>query len=797
MRAVVGSSLAGVSLAVGELARPHRDPWIRWIYRTGGLMIFVVYLIGLFEQAWSADDQSPSVRALAGIFLVLLLLMIVAVCGGWRLSCAEQHAVTAAAIIPRAEPSSVSSRAFPVVPAPALGEEGDSGNGPKGGGGATSSRDSPGSVDKAFLLGRPRNRCGDDLRGKTEGLESDRQKARPLSLKELTSMKNDEGSPSTRGKRSRTVKELQKRDRPSYMQNPLYNGGGPNASPASNSSSEDEAPGSENGWAKEPVQSPVDGDGVGPRNKRTRTFDRFMLSRSPRPLGASDSPGGRAAVGGGFHSGINSDGTITRASVDAHCTPSGKEFYSDLPKIPISFTSLSELSADPAGTSPTAEADHTRSRSNSLDCIIRGLESGRRGPPERATPAVGAARVPPRTPILAPGAPVIEGHKRRFDNRSRRERSSSSFASTSFESSNAGDRSRRLERRNAAAARRRSAGSKVFMSYAGGAKKGGGRAGIGGGDSGVPRMPASLSAARAVFAKSNSTVSGSFMSQGSGSVGSWASSTVGPPVLHSLRSHASSHDFELMASNTPDKEPRAVTGNSSNLGSNWVPTRSARRGWPLDLPASSAMPTWWIKCTARGDSSATVESDLAAGVPPDLVASAEERAEVAEREAEAALVEAVFGDDSHLGERMFSNAEGGSNIVEFRAFVRAGGSGTSSFDSRSSSSRHGLSDGGGGGGGSSLDNARGFLDGPSKAQSNTVRGLSAQKWAGDNASFMANTPLTSTELRQQFDFDFEDDGDLEEDPVSFVRVSDRVDKINAKMGGGDGAGRTAQSALKM
>lgn len=723
--------------------------------------------------------------------------MIVGVCGGWRLSCAEQYAVTAAAITPRAEPFSASSRALPgVADLHVADQRDDGGNGPKGAG--ASSRGSPASVDKANLLGRPRNRCGDDLRGKPEA-DSDRQKARPLSFKQLTSIKSDEGSPSTMGKRSRTVKDLQKRDKPSYTQNPLYNGG-PNAALGNESSSEDEERGdSESGWAPEAVPSAADGDGVGPRNKRTRTFDRYMLSRSPRPLG-SESPGGRA-VGGGFHSGINSDGTITRASIDAHCTPSGKEFYSDLPKIPVNYASLSELTADP--TTPTARDGHTRNRSNSLDGIIRGLEADRRGPAEHVS-AAGVGRVPPRTPILAPGAPIIDGHKRRFDNRSRRDRSSSSFASTSFESSNAGDRSRRMERRSAAAARRRSAGSKVYMSYAGGTKKGGGRASIGSSDSGVPRMPASLSAARAVFARSNSScVSGSFMSQGSGSVGSWASSTIGPPVLHSLRSYASSHDFELMASTTPEKEPRTITGNSSNLGSNWVPTRSARGGWPLDLPASSAMPTWWIKCTARGDSGATIESDLAAGVPHDLVASAADRTEVAEREAEAALVEAVFGDDNHAGERMFSNAEGGSNIVEFRAFVRAGGSGTSSFDSRASDSRHGFSmDGGGGGGGgdtarrSSLDNARG-LDVPPKAPPSTVRALSAQRWAGDNASFKANTPLTSTELRQQFDFDFEDDGDLEEDPVSFVRVSDRVEKINAKMGGLVGAARTSQSALQM
>lgn len=775
------------------------------------------------QQAWSADAQSPSVKTVEAIFLVLLPLMMLGVCGGWRLSCAEQHAVTAAAITPRAEPSSALSRAlFRAVPDPPQTDEGGSGSILKVPGDA-SSRNSPAGVDQAFLLGRPRNRCDEDLRGKSdvEADRQDRQRSRPLSFKELTSIKSDEGSPSTSGKRSRTVKDIQKRDIPSYMQNPLYNGGGPNSPPANESSSDDgAAPGGvDGGWAGEATQSAVDGDA--PRNKRTRTFDRFMLSRSPRPLGASDSPGRR--TGGGFHSGIKENGAITRASIETHCTPSGKMFHSDVVKIPVS---LSELTADdPDETGTAGTPGHTRSRSSSLDGVILGLDICRRASVDRV-PTMGAARVPPRTPILAPGAPVIEAHKRRFDNRSRRDRSSSSFASTSFESSNAGDRGRRADRRSASAMRRRSAGSRVFMSAGGGAKKGG-RLGIGGVDSGIPRMPESLSAARAAFAKSNSSlVSGSFMSQrsGSGSIGSWGSSSIGPPVLHSLRSHASSHDFEMLASNTPDKEPRPVIGNSSNLGTNWVPTRSARGGWPLDLPASSAMPTWWIKCAARGDSSATVESDLAAGVPPDLVASAADRAEIAEREAEAALVEAVFGDDNHLGERMFSNAEGGSNIVEFRAFVRAGGSGTSSFDSRASDSRHGFSgsERGGGDGDASrrstldtatrrsiLDNARGDagrrssldsargLNAPPNGPPSVVRTLSAQRWEGDNASFKANTPLTSTELRQQFDFDFEDDGDLEEDPVSFVRVSDRVEKINAKMGGFNGARRTSQSALLM
>ena len=33
LRVAVACVLSGVALVVGEVARPHRDPWIRWIYR--------------------------------------------------------------------------------------------------------------------------------------------------------------------------------------------------------------------------------------------------------------------------------------------------------------------------------------------------------------------------------------------------------------------------------------------------------------------------------------------------------------------------------------------------------------------------------------------------------------------------------------------------------------------------------------------------------------------------------------------------------------------------------------------
>lgn len=334
----------------------------------------------------------------------------------------------------------------------------------------------------------------------------------------------------------------------------------------------------------------------------------------------------------------------------------------------------------------------------------------------------------------------------------------------------------------------------------------------------------------------SSDASGSFLSQGSSSVSSWVSPVGrgprGPPMA--LRSRSSGHiqlDFEgpafarfpAVAGGPDGVDP--IVGDSSNLGSNWVPTQTARGGWPLDLPASSgsAMPKWYSSRSGGGDSS---QSDLAAGAPADLVLAAAARAEAAEREAAAARVEAVFGDESknHLNERRFGDADGGSNIVDFRAFVRAGGSGTSSFDSRGSvgeldrprsaspiddeSDAGSVSNGNADNGDASSrdrDRDRGrdkdavraprgpagpagpagptgpTGPGGSLGRKPAVRSRSSGSSAPSTAT--APTPLTSAELKKHLDFDFEDEEELDQDDVSFVRVSERVSKINAKIKG--------------
>lgn len=80
-------------------------------------------------------------------------------------------------------------------------------------------------------------------------------------------------------------------------------------------------------------------------------------------------------------------------------------------------------------------------------------------------------------------------------------------------------------------------------------------------------------------------------------------------------------------------------------------------------------------------------------MPADLVAAAAAAELAADLEAEVAHVEEVFGEGGSGNCRPSSIAVGaGSNVFEFVRFVRAGGLGTSSFDSRASAS----SSGGGG-----------------------------------------------------------------------------------------------------
>eukprot|EP00752_Nemacystus_decipiens_P017723 g15891.t1 len=922
LRVAVACVLSGVALVVGEMARPHKDPWIRWIYRGGGVVILLMNLAGLVQKAGAASVDSPTVIILASALMCILILMIVFVCGGWRLSCAEQgsSAAGAAAIIPRG-----AGPVFPSVVPPrdnrgnhggcippdegtvstAAAAAGRKSKAPprrlwssdrhmmtcandvsRGGGGGGSGRDfakdfgGKYSGKDAPEGRRPDERARSDTAGRSDrggggGVRTsgDRALARRLpSYQELVGYSRSDGgiaaASTSKHHRDPSV------DTSVEMMNPMFNSGG---------GLEDSAAGTEGGGGGGWSDRISDGAGGGGGRRQRRNFDRYMLSRSPRksggPAGFNSGSGGgagsagagggaRAVVGSSVFSSVSGSGSVSiKSSIDAHLTSSGGRFYSNsevaaaIPEGAIAGRTPADVDASGVGgsggrtSSGSSEDDGLpgvtgagvvgpRPRSRTVELSSNG-SGGSSSSAKTAAPADTAtsAAAPPlgasyqsataahatRAPVLAPGAPTIDGHARRFGGNKKLERSSSSFASTSFESgTTGGNRKRRSDQARVMANWRRSTGTHGHgfaqgqsrsrtisrMSSSGGdgsvllgpPSGGGGAAGTGGDGKGRGLQ---------LFSRNSSDASGgSFLSQGSGSVGSWVSPTTrgpGPPpnlrYLRASRSRSQSSsqmDFEApgfgafpATAEGPGGRPMIV-GDSSNLGSNWVPTQRARGGWPLELPARSAMPRWWIKYASRsGDSS---QSDLAAGAPPDLVLAAAERAKAAEREAAAARVEAVFGDENHRNERRFSNADGGSNIVDFRAFVRAGGSGTSSFDSRASES------GRRGGRTSTVDEEEGSDASASSGgnngwdKRNRVGNTGGRRWgsggdgrkptvrsrsssSGGSAGATPLSSLGSAELKKHLEFDFEDEGELEEDPVSFVRVSERVSKINAKVVG--------------
>ena len=877
--------------------------------------------------------------------------MVVCVCGGWRLSCAEQgsSAAGAATIIPRG-----AGPVFPPVVPPRDLDNNDSRTPPDETTAAAAGRKSKApprrlwSSDRHMMTGANAvSRSGGggggsgrdfvkDSGGKFGGKDAPEGRRLPERARSDNTGRADRGGGGGSATRTSGDRSLARR-LPSYqdlvgysrsdsgivapstskhhhnpstdsaaveMMNPMFNSGG---------GLEDAAAGSEGGGGWADRMSDSTGSGAGSSRRQRRNFDRYMLSRSPRKSAggagfSSSSTGGsgsagsagagaggaRAALASGVFSSVSGSGSVSmKSSIDAHLTSSGGRFYSNTEPTTIpegmvapplrprpadnttggggsnrSNGGSSEDEGLPGDTDAGGVGPRPRGRTAELSSSGSGGSSSSAKTANSAVAAAAAAAAleaealeesvaanATRAPVLAPGAPTIDGHLRRFGGNRKFERSSSSFASTSFESgTTGGNRKRRSDQARVMANWRRSTGSQgggfshsrpqtISRASSSGGDGGGGAvlgppsfvgAGTGvvdGGGGKVRGMP--------LFRRNSSDASGSFLSQGSGSVGSWASPTTrgpGPPpppnlrYLRAVRSRSQSSsqmEFEVpgfggfpAAAEGPDGRS-VVVGDSSNLGGNWVPTQSARGGWPLDLPARSAMPRWWNKYASRsGDS----QSDLAAGAPPDLVLAAAERAKAAEQEAAAARVEAVFGDENHLNERRFSNADGGSNIVDFRAFVRAGGSGTSSFDSRASESGRrssastvdeegsdaSASSGGGGNRGREKRNRVGG-HGDLGLPGSSASGFSARstgggrKWGSGGAGrkptvrsrssssggSAAATPLSSAELRKHLDFDFEDEGELEEDPVSFVRVSERVSKINAKVVGRGADGRSS------
>ncbi|CAM9707830.1 unnamed protein product [Scytosiphon promiscuus] len=931
LRVAVACLLAGVALVVGEIARPHRDPWICWTYRAGSVIIFLMNLAGLLQKAGAASVESPSMILLAGLLIFLILVMAIFVCGGWRLSCAEQgrNAAVSAAIIPRGARSN--------LPRPAIGARKNS-KSRKGGiqrpnevtAGALSTipaaPESRGSNTKA-----PPRRLWSSDRHTSSGLNPAERAKRGLRVKEVVVVNGALGAGagreragSERGDEARVPGDFSKR-LPSYHELARYSRSDSGliaphtSSKHRHQASADSAvhvvnPMFSSSAAMDKVEVDFSGsgsngsryDGVGgerssdrsgsgkrrrfhqQRQRSSGPFDRYMLSRSPKQPRAPNSFGGSGGGGSGggildrgaviergvFSSVSGSGSASMKSSIDAHLTANGGRFFSN----------AEAGVATSGGSSSTVGVIPDRSRSNSGRNSLNSLNSFEglvdvdgigdaevvfdrrdqlRASVElssngstcsiKTTPSMTATAVAvaaaattdadkehapampvTRAPVLAPGAPTIDGHARRFASNKPLEGSSSSFASTSFESgTTGGNRALRNEQARVLASWRRSTGTSVYSmgSRSGTVSRVSSSGGSGSVTFGPPR-PASRAGSGAasgisggvgkvrgmMFRRNSSDASGSFLSQGSSSVASWKSPTGRSPVaLREAYSRAGSSgpiEFEITAAaaaaaaaaiaaeegDASEDGQNPIVGDSRNLGSDWVPTQTARGGWPLDLPSSSAMPRWWVKYASRsgGDSS---QSDLAAGAPPDLVLAAAERAKAAEREAAAARVEAVFGDDNNDPERRFSNAGGGSNIVDFRAFVRAGGSGTSSFDSRattasSEASRRregsnrptdaqdgggaeGGNDGGGGGGSGVIAGER------------TGWGRSAEKEVGKKptvrsrssmSSGAANTPLTSAELKQHLDPDFEDEGMAGERPASFIRVAERVDKINARVG---------------
>ncbi|CAM9772135.1 unnamed protein product, partial [Ectocarpus fasciculatus] len=245
------------------------------------------------------------------------------------------------------------------------------------------------------------------------------------------------------------------------------------------------------------------------------------------------------------------------------------------------------------------------------------------------------------------------------------EKSPSSFASTSFESgaSETSRRRRRSDQARVLASWRNSTGSTGFsgsrsrqtVSRVLSSGTAGGESGSGGGVTPTNHAPAPVGnrVREKLFRRKSSEAHGggvSFLSLQSGS--SAASGGIGKGGPAELRRLGSEHsrsyssgqiDLKMLppgfgdfpaAMEGPDGQ-QPIVGDSSTLGTNWV-GQNARGGWPLDLPASSAMPRWWIEHASRsgGDSShglgggggGSGGSDFAAGAPPDLVLAAQERA---------------------------------------------------------------------------------------------------------------------------------------------------------------------------
>lgn len=784
--------------------------------------------------------SSRSNAVLVGILIPLLLAMVVCVCGGWRLSCAEQESrasASAVGIFPRSTGSVTPSRVFPHPgskglrdlsaglasrirdgvnvsaavdaarkedieaphrPDPQSSDRGDNNavqapdtavgrsGGSSGTGEDSSASDRGGgghqwtAADRGTVKRSPAYQVFDDGDGRrsfTAASETSKLPHREQkSLRNSASIHmnpmyiNDSSSVSEKGEPGRRVDALDG--------------------------------GSSNGLSKDRARSGV-------RRHRPASRDCHLYSRPLARSGGPSSTDGSATgssgrgelvrLSSGVFSSVSGPGSLSmKSSIDSHLMSVGGRVYSH-----------PEAVAIPAAASPDGRP-----------AVFSGGDSI--GRPEAATGAPGLVPAEPRPtaavpilarPVLAPGAPMIDRHKRRDGERKAVKRSSSSFASTSFESADGVNRSRRSDRvlaltnlRKGIVRRGSSPAARSQMrrlaSFGGGSDGGDGLASVSDAGTGTgpwPGVSGGNGRVRRSLLKSDSTgTSEEFLSQGSSSVASWLSPT---PSLGASSSHGAHFRFPSVARSSreidvdmfgsgsfpvaaegPDSRV-PIVGDSSNLGSNRAPTQTPRQGWPLGRSASTAT-------SSQRDS----QYDLALGVRPDLALAAANRALAAEQE------EAAFAAENGINGERLSGANGGRNMVDIRTFVRAGESRTSSFDLRnpdervrggSSSRDDNPSDTGGGGGiiGGGTD-AEGKQDdgggngGRICLTRSMKRGENGEKplvrYVSSSSPRIVVTPLTSAQLEKHLNHDFEDEdvSEIKGGPDTFVRMSQGVNMIN-------------------
>lgn len=247
---------------------------------------------------------------------------------------------------------------------------------------------------------------------------------------------------------------------------------------------------------------------------------------------------------------------------------------------------------------------------------------------------------------------------------------------------------------------------------------------------------------------------------------------------------------EFIDAATLEYESNHPDGHQRGRGEQWNQV-----GWPRSASSAPAMPSWWLCYVGAGigDKASAPSTAKAAGgrKAPD------ERVAAGGAEAHGKRLGRVFG------------AQGGDDRRRFVQFVRSRRPGMSSFDSRAGrgtvgpSGTAGRSRFGRGGGGDDEDhggrgegghegeeeeeeggnNEGGEVPrgGEARGGKSAPRGVTP-RWMGDTTVLRAATPLSSAELKREFEFDFEDECEGEGDRAEPVRVSARFSRIRARRG---------------